>query len=228
MNTTVPIMQVEKAVKAFRVGDRQIEILNGIDLDIYAGESLAIMGPSGAGKSTLLHVLGLLTPLDSGSIRFMGHLIQPGSTWDCRLRSSIGFIFQDAKLIPNLTVMENVCVPLAHRGVWPERQKSLAREALELVGLEERLLHHPAQLSGGEMMRVSIARALVFNPVFVLVDEPTGNLDSKTGEKITDLLLGIISPDRALVIVTHHKPLAMRASRIVFMKDGQLEHNAAE
>jgi putative ABC transport system ATP-binding protein len=222
MNELRAIVQVCKATKAFLVGGRRIEILRSIDLDIYAGQSLAIMGPSGAGKSTLLHVLGLLTPIDSGSIRFNGHLISAGKVWDYRLRGAIGYVFQDAKLIPNLSVLENVCVPLAHRGIWPSRQKILAEEALKCVGLQERLFHKPAQLSGGEMVRVSIARALVFNPLIVLADEPTGNLDSKTGERITDLLLGIISPDRALVFVTHHKPLALRADRIVFMKDGQL------
>ena len=223
MNRLDTIVQLEKATKSFFIGDRRIEILRRIDLEVYTGESLAVIGPSGAGKSTLLHVLGLLTPIDSGSLRFNGRVISSRNTWwDYKVRSSIGYIFQDAKLIPNLTVLENVCIPLAHRGVWPFHQKRLALEALARVGLEDRLSHHPNQLSGGEMVRVSIARALVFNPVVLLADEPTGNLDSKSGEKIADLLLQIVSPGRALVFVTHNEPLALRADRIVLIKDGQL------
>jgi putative ABC transport system ATP-binding protein len=224
MNRMQALIQLENADKSYYVGNLRIKILQSINLHVYSGQSLAIMGPSGAGKSTMLHVMGLLTPLDSGTIKFNGRdICHRDSRWDYCLRGNIGFVFQDAKLIPDLNILENVCVPLAHRGFWPSRQRKLAKEALSLVGLKDRLLHEPNQLSGGEMARVAIARALVLNPVILLADEPTGNLDSQTGTKIADLLLGMLSPERALVFVTHHEPFAKRADRIVLMKDGKIE-----
>lgn len=223
MNAFPPIIRLENACKSWRTSARRIDILSSINLSVYTGESLAIMGPSGAGKSTLLHVIGLLTPLEKGSLFFDE---QPVSTHQNnryrRLRNNIGFIFQDAKLINDLNALENVCVPLAHRGIWPFRQVSLATKALDQVGLKDHLRHKPNQLSGGELMRVAIARALVQKPRILLVDEPTGSLDTKTGEKITDLLFEMVTPDRAVVFVTHHDPLANKADRIVYLEDGKL------
>jgi putative ABC transport system ATP-binding protein len=131
-------------------------------------------------------------------------------------------IFQDAKLLPGLTLLQNVCVPLGHRGLWPARQARLAREALASVGLDHRLTHRPSQLSGGELMRAAIARAIVTQPSLLLADEPTGSLDSRNGEMVTDLLLGMVTPGRALVLVTHHMPLAERATRLMRIHDGVL------
>jgi len=133
-------------------------------------------------------------------------------------------IFQDGKLLPNLNVLDNVCVPLVHRGLWPGHQRRLALEALQAVGVDHRLRHHPNQLSGGELMRVTIARVLVMNPWLILADEPTGTLDSTNGEQIARLLFGLVSAKCALVLVTHHAPLAAQADRIITLKDGCIAH----
>ncbi len=224
MDSQPSIIRLEDAYKGYDVGGSRIEILKGIDLTAYAGQSIGIMGPSGSGKSTLLHVLGLLTPLDTGTVSINGRVItQQRDWWNLELRSNFGFVFQDAKLIPKMTVLENVCLPLAHRGVWPKQQKQLAWEVLKRVKLEARLRHHPSQLSGGELVRVAIARALVFQPQVILADEPTGNLDSKTGLKVADLLFEMVSESCVLVIMTHHKPLAERADRLLFITDGRIE-----
>lgn len=216
-----PLVSLRNVGKAWRAGRKCIQVLNGVDLDIYPGESLAIVGPSGAGKSTLLHILALLTPADEGELRFGNRPISSArGWWDSALRQNIGMIFQDAKLLPNMTVLQNVCVPLIHRGVWPHRQKRLAQSILEEVGLGPRTAHKPNQLSGGEMMRAAIARALITEPRLLLADEPTGTLDSRTGGKIAELLFRTVNPSRALVIVTHHLPLARQADRKIIIEDG--------
>lgn len=223
MTASDPYIRLTNAHKAWYAGSRKIDILKGVDLNISLGESLAIMGPSGAGKSTLLHVLGLLSPLDEGEFQFGGQMIrQEDPEWIFTCRRQIGFIFQDSKLIPDLNVEENVCVPLIHRGIRPRLQKPMALDALTRVGLKDRLKHRPSELSGGEMMRVAIARALVQKPRLLLSDEPTGNLDSQTGREIADILFQMVNPDSALVVVTHHLPLAEQADRKLSMKDGEL------
>lgn len=219
-----PFIRLRNGRKGWSAGDERIEIIRGINLDIFVGTSVAIMGPSGAGKSTLLHILGLLTPLDDGELWFDGRPIRNAADgWDSSLRCLIGFIFQDAKLISELSVMENVCVPLMHRGIWPARQKKLALEALARVGLEKRTSHTPNQLSGGELMRAAIARAIVQRPKILLADEPTGNLDSVTGSRIRILLMEMVTPQRALVFVTHNEDVAGHADRLVIIKDGKIQ-----
>jgi predicted ABC-type transport system involved in lysophospholipase L1 biosynthesis ATPase subunit len=193
-------------------------------MEVRCGESVAVVGPSGSGKSTLLHVMALLTPVDNGEVWMGGRLLHPNDCWDPMLRRGIGMVFQDGKLLANLNVLDNVCMPLGHRGMWPRRQRQLALEALQAVGVDHRLRHRPNQLSGGELMRVTIARALVMNPSLLLADEPTGTLDSTTGEQISRLLFSLVTETRALVLVTHHAPLAERADRIVSLKDGRLDH----
>jgi ABC-type lipoprotein export system ATPase subunit len=218
-----PLVSLRGVSKTWRAGHEQIGVLRDINLDIFADESLAIVGPSGAGKSTLLHIIGLLTPADTGSILFGGRESRAENVWwDSEVRWTMGMIFQDAKLLPELTLLQNVCVPLGHRGIWPRRQTQLAREALDAVGLGHRLNHRPTQLSGGEMMRAALARALVTRPSLIMADEPTGSLDSKNGEMVADLLFGTVQPGRALVLVTHHMPLAERATRLVRIHDGTL------
>lgn len=219
-----PIVRLERAHKSWHAGSNKIEVLRGIDLSVFAGQSLAIVGPSGAGKSTLLHVLGLLTPLNSGRVLYDEKPISTRSGWwDHGFRRKLGYVFQDAKIIADLNVLENVCLPLAHRGIWPHRQRSLALDVLSRVGLGERLLHKPSQLSGGELMRVAIARALVLQPQMLLADEPTGTLDSQMTEQVADLLFETVTPERALVVVTHQESLAHRADHMLQMKDGRLE-----
>jgi len=217
-----PVLKLVDANKSWVISGNTIPVLRNIDLDVFPGESLAIMGPSGSGKSTLLHVLGLLTSIDSGSFLFKGNSVRGFGIKDKNIRRNFGFIFQDAKLIPELNVIDNVCVPLVHRGIWPAEQEKKALEILNKLGLGERVYHYPNQLSGGEIMRTAVARAMILEPTVLLADEPTGSLDSHTGELISDLLLDVMTADRALVIVTHHQPLADCADRILFMKDGHL------
>jgi putative ABC transport system ATP-binding protein len=219
-----PLIQLRGVHKSWHVGNRCIDVLRRVDLDLHLGTSTAIVGPSGSGKSTLVHVLALLTPIDGGEFLFNGSSVYAGNRWwDAAIRQNIGIVFQDGKLIPNLTALQNVCVPLSHRAVWPRRQKELARRALDQVGLSHRLKNYPNQLSGGELIRCAIARALVTEPVLVLADEPTGTLDSAAGAIVADLLFGIVQEQRALVVVSHHQPLADRADRVVRIKDGVLE-----
>jgi putative ABC transport system ATP-binding protein len=217
-----PVIELVNADKSWVMGENRLVVLKNVDLKVFPGESLAIMGPSGSGKSTLLHVLGILTSIDGGDILFQGKSVRGAGIKDKTLRRNFGFIFQDARLIPDLTVIDNVCVPLIHRGVWPAEQQRRALEVLEKIGLADRIHHYPHQLSGGEIMRTAIARATVLEPTVLLADEPTGALDSHTGKLIAGLLLDAVTPDRALVMVTHHQPLADCADRILYMKDGCL------
>jgi ABC-type lipoprotein export system ATPase subunit len=223
MSAREPLVSLRGISKTWRAGREKVGVLYDIDVDVFAGESLAIVGPSGAGKSTLLHIIALLTPADRGTIHFAGRAITPDTAWwDSRQRWAMGMIFQDAKLLPGLTLLQNICVPLLHRGIWPRRQTALAREALAAVGLDHRLTHLPSQLSGGELMRAAIARAVVTQPSLILADEPTGSLDSRNGEMVADLLLGMVNSSRALVLVSHHMPLAERATRVLRIHDGAL------
>jgi putative ABC transport system ATP-binding protein len=217
------LIRLRDVCKSWQAGDRRIEVLRHIDLDVFPGSSTAVVGPSGSGKSTLIHILALLTPVDSGDYLFNGSSVNEGNQWwNNAIRQSIGIVFQDGKLIPNLTALQNVCVPLAHRGVWPHRQKEMAERVLDQVGLSERAGSYPNQLSGGETIRCAIARALVTDPVLVLADEPTGMLDSKSGDTIIDLLFGVVRQERTLIVVTHHAPISERADRVVRIKDGSL------
>lgn len=219
--TAAPMVSLRGVTKGWKAGKSRVEVLRGIDLDVYPNQSIAVVGPSGAGKSSLLHVLGLLTPVDGG-IAEVGHLCRSTVTRNRALsiRRSIGLIFQDAKMLPNLNLLQNVSVPLMHRGFWPWQQTLMAKKALEEVGLSHRLKHRPNELSGGELMRAAIARALVIDPLLLLADEPTGTLDSKTGDMVADLLFSTVNASRALVLVTHHMKLAERADRIIRIKDG--------
>jgi putative ABC transport system ATP-binding protein len=201
-------------------------VLRHVDLDIRLGTSTAIVGPSGSGKSTLVHILALLTPIDAGEYLLYGTSIYANNRWwNAEIRQNIGIVFQDGKLIQNLTALQNVCVPLSHRGMWPGQQKKLAMRALEEVGLEDRMQSYPNQLSGGELIRCSIARAMVMEPVLILADEPTGTLDSETGASIVDLLFGVVKKSRSLVVVSHNPELAERADRIVCIRDGVLNES---
>jgi putative ABC transport system ATP-binding protein len=212
--------------KSWQAGGKQIDVLRHVDLDIRLGTSTAIVGPSGSGKSTLVHILALLTPIDAGEYLLYGTSIYANNRWwNAEIRQNIGIVFQDGKLIQNLTALQNVCVPLSHRGMWPGQQKKLAMRALEEVGLEDRMQSYPNQLSGGELIRCSIARAMVMEPVLILADEPTGTLDSETGASIVDLLFGVVKKSRSLVVVSHNPELAERADRIVCIRDGVLNES---
>jgi predicted ABC-type transport system involved in lysophospholipase L1 biosynthesis ATPase subunit len=211
--------------KTYTLGARQIEVLRGIDVQVRRGEALVIVGASGAGKSTLLHLLGGLDAPSGGDVSLDGaSLFTLSSAARTRLRNErIGFVFQAYNLLPELDALENVCLPAL---LQPRTRDGLAERGMDLlraVGLGERAEHRPAELSGGEQQRVAIARALVNRPSILLADEPTGNLDSKTGEAVLDLLWKMrLESGTTLVMVTHDEHVARRGERVLEIADGRL------
>jgi putative ABC transport system ATP-binding protein len=215
-------VELKNASKCWNVRDRRVVILENGDIQVLQGQSLAIMGHSGAGKSTLMHILAFLIPLDKGRIFFQGREFRLGRTGMIpEVHRNISFVFQDAKLISGLNVWENIEVPLIHRGITKKVREEMIKEALESVSLFDRKLHMPNQLSGGEMMRASIARAIISNPRIIFADEPTGSLDEKMGEKILSLLFSFVNPETSLVVVTHQMKVARKADRILTLENGK-------
>jgi len=220
-----PLVEARRIVKRYRMGARELEVLRGVDLAVARGEFVALRGASGAGKSTLLHLLGGLDRANGGAIFFSGTELTRVSTSDlARWRNlKVGFVFQAYHLFPELTALENVALPARIARLSPGQALEKARELLRRVGLGERVMHRPAELSGGEQQRVAIARALVNEPELLLADEPTGNLDSHTGNEIMDLLLTLRAERQTtMVIATHDASLAARAPRVVQLADGQI------
>jgi putative ABC transport system ATP-binding protein len=220
--SAVPALEARGLHKRFSLGAETVHALRGVDLVIQSGEFLAVMGPSGSGKSTLLHLLGLLDHPDEGTIVLAGAPTQgldDDALTDLR-RSQLGFVFQTFELVPNLTARENVLLPAEISGDGRAALPRLERLARQL-GIDDRLGHRPDQLSGGQRQRVALARALINDPVLVLADEPTGNLDSRTGREVLALLrAGVDDHGWTVVIVTHDVQAAMTADRIVFLHDG--------
>jgi putative ABC transport system ATP-binding protein/lipoprotein-releasing system ATP-binding protein len=222
MSTAKPILSARDLKRSFKLGARRIEVLRGISLDIQAGESVFLVGASGAGKTTLLYTLAGLERPESGTVEFEGRRLYEGSEGRqaAHRNERIGFVFQGYFLLPELTALENVLLP---EMIARHANEALAVAALERVGLGERLHHLPAELSGGEQQRVAIARALINDPAVVFADEPTGNLDSKTGATIVDLLLKLVrESSKTLVVVTHDATLATRGDRRIEIQDGLL------
>jgi putative ABC transport system ATP-binding protein len=219
------LIRLEDVHKAYPMGGSELRALRGVSLSVERGEYLAVIGASGSGKSTLMHIAGCLDRPSSGRCWLAGAPVEELSDDELsRLRNRrIGFVFQSFFLIPQLSVQENVEVPLVYAGVERERRTALARETLERVGLGGRLAHRPNELSGGERQRVAIARALVTKPDLLLADEPTGNLDSRTGGEITDILEGLHAEGVTVVVVTHDVAKARRAERVIQMQDGRIE-----
>lgn len=219
-------VELADVVRVYRAGGQTVRALDGIDLHIGGGEFTSIVGPSGAGKSTLLHLLGALDSPDTGSVRFNGDEI--GTMNDDQQstfrRHKIGFIFQFFNLLPTLTVWENIAVPALLDGKRLRAVRPKAMELLDRVGLSNRANHRPSELSGGQMQRVAVARALVMDPPLILADEPTGNLDSVTGATILQLLLNVAheSDDRAVVMVTHNLEAAAATDRVITLHDGNV------
>ena len=222
---TDSVLRVISLVKSFNDVGQRLEVLRGVDLDVSAGQRIAIIGTSGSGKTTLLQLLGGLDEPTSGEIWVSGQALTSLSNRQKGLlrNRSLGFVYQFHHLLPEFTALENVAMPLMVRGDKPQNAANQAAELLDRVGLMDSLEHRPGQLSGGERQRIAVARALVTGPAIVLADEPTGNLDRPTGMKIFDLMLDLNSElGTSLVIVTHDPNLAVRMDTVLELKDGVL------
>lgn len=227
----VPALECRALRKEFAEGPAVLEVLKGINLVVAAGERVAIVGPSGVGKTTLLQLLGGLDTATSGEVRIRGqNLAATGNAERGRIRNRhLGFVYQFHHLLPEFTALENVAMPLLVRREPLDAVRARARAILVQVGLADRLEHKPGELSGGERQRVAVARALVTEPAVVLADEPTGNLDRKTGDTVLDLMLALNREVGAsLVIVTHDPRIASRMNRVLRLGDGDLEDATAE
>ena len=230
-NSTTPVLDARGLEKSFCMGASQLRVLRGVDLALHSGEVCALRGTSGSGKSTLLHLLGLLDTTDVGSLHLAGlDCTKLGRTAAARQRAKqVGFVFQQFQLLPELDALQNVLMPrrLACGWSWWSRRReeyARAKQILSKVGLSERMSHRPTQLSGGEQQRVAVARALVSKPALLLADEPTGNLDTQTGNDVLALLLGLAREQGAAVLLaTHSRSLADACDREILLVDGKLE-----
>ena len=219
-----PIIQIKNLKKIYASGDAETKALDGATFDIEKGEFVAIMGPSGSGKSTLLHLLGFLDNPTFGKYKFEGKDIESYTEDEKAMvrNERMGFVFQAFNLLPRTSVLENVKLPLFYSKIKESLWNDMAKKSIESVGLTHRLSHEPSQLSGGEKQRVAIARALSNNPEVILADEPTGNLDSKTGKEIMDLLKQLHKNDnKTIIMVTHDVSLTKYADRVMHIKDGK-------
>ena len=218
------IISLKSIYKIYNVGGEEVRALDGVDLEIKDNEYLAIMGPSGSGKSTMMNMIGCLDTPSSGLYEFEGEMVNEMN--DNQLASirnrKIGFIFQTFNLLPKATAQHNVEIPLIYGNIRKERRVNLASEALSSVGLSDRMHHKPNELSGGQRQRVAIARALVNSPSIILADEPTGNLDSKSGHEIMDILDKLHKAGNTIILVTHEDDIAQHAHRIIRLFDGKI------
>jgi len=219
------VIKTEQLCKDYVTGSERVRALCGVDLEIRRGEYAAIMGPSGSGKSTLLNMLGCLDVPTSGNYWLSGHLVSGLDEDDlARVRNrELGFVFQSFNLLPRATSLHNVELPMLYNGTPAEERTERAKRALAQVGLLERMQHKPNELSGGQRQRVSIARALVNSPAILLADEPTGNLDTKTGDEIMAIFDKLHAEGGTIILVTHEREIAEHADRIVFVRDGKIE-----
>jgi putative ABC transport system ATP-binding protein len=220
----VSLIRIDQLARRYEMGSEVVHALRGVSLSIERGEYVSIMGPSGSGKSTLMNLIGCLDTPSSGSYELNGHDVSDlddNELADIRNRE-IGFVFQTFNLLPRSTALHNVELPLIYAGVKFERRREAADAALKQVSLADRKLHKPNELSGGQRQRVAIARALVTNPSIILADEPTGNLDSKTGEEILQLFDDLSRKGNTIIVVTHEEEVAMRSRRIIRIRDGMI------
>lgn len=228
--TKKELIHLKNITKSYRNGDQELQVLKGIDLTVYEGDFLAIMGPSGSGKSTLMNIIGLLDRPTSGEYHLSGQAVE--SLSDSKLahvrNEEIGFVFQQFFLLSKLDALQNVELPLIYAGVSPRERKALAKEYLEKVELSNRIKHLPSELSGGQKQRVAIARALVNSPSIVLADEPTGALDTKTGDQIMALLTDLNREGKTIIMVTHEPEVAAYAKRQIVIRDGAITHDSLQ
>jgi putative ABC transport system ATP-binding protein len=217
-----PVVKVEGVRKTYRMGKIEVQALQGINLLVGRGEFLSIMGPSGCGKSTMMHILGCLDRSTSGHVLLDNvDVDQQDDNSLAEIRNKkVGFVFQTFNLLPKLNAIENVELPLIYAGVRFEERRRKALELLEIVGLKDRATHKPSELSGGQSQRVAVARALINNPSIILADEPTGNLDSRSGEEIIHLFAELNARGNTIIMVTHDQDIANHGKRIVRLKDG--------
>jgi putative ABC transport system ATP-binding protein len=218
------VIKTEDLTRYYQMGDEEVQALRGVSLEIRKGEYVAIMGPSGSGKSTLMNLIGCLDSPSSGRYWLAGRLVSELDDDDlAHIRNKeIGFVFQTFNLLPRATALHNVELPLIYSGTPSEERIERAKKALELVDLIPRMMHKPNELSGGQRQRVAIARALVNNPSIILADEPTGNLDSKTGDEIMTVFERLHSEGNTIIVVTHEHDIAQHAHRIIHIKDGKI------
>ena len=223
----MPIIETQDLWKTYIMGSEEIHALRGVDLSIDKGEYVAIMGPSGSGKSTLMNLIGCLdTPTKGGYLLNGKQVSQMNDNELARIRNEeIGFVFQTFNLLPRATALHNVELPLVYAGVPNKERQERAKESLRRVELHDRMTHKPNELSGGQRQRVAIARALVNNPSILLADEPTGNLDSKTGVEIMGLFERLYQAGNTIILVTHEADIADHAHRVVHIRDGKIERD---
>ena len=221
---TAPVIELDAVRKVYSTGAMEVEALRGVSLSIEQGEYVAIMGPSGSGKSTLMHILGCLDVPTSGEYLLAGEDVGAMDEIDlAEVRNRrIGFVFQQFNLLPSLSAQRNVELPLSYAGVSRERRRRRAREALERVGLGDRVEHRPGELSGGQQQRVAVARALVSDPALLLADEPTGNLDSTASDDVLRLFDDLHQQGRTVVLITHEAEIAQHAARVIRIRDGAI------
>lgn len=219
------VFEMNQVKKIYKMGDVDVKALDGISFKIKKGEFVIIMGPSGSGKSTTLHIMGCLDKPTSGNVYIDGVDVSKLNDKSlAKIRGEkIGFVFQQFNLLPRLTALENVELPMMYKGVPLKKRRKRAKELLELVGLGDRINHKPTQLSGGQMQRVAIARALANEPSYILADEPTGNLDSKSGEDILEIFKRLNKDGMTVVIVTHDPELELLGNHVIFLRDGKIQ-----
>lgn len=219
------VIHLQDITKSYYMGSQVLQVLKGITLDINKNEYVALMGPSGSGKSTLMNILGCLDSPTSGTYILNGQDVSkmPDSSLAEVRNKEIGFVFQQFNLLPRLTALENVALPLVYAGISRKERNDMALDVLNKVGLGDRSHHKPNELSGGQIQRVAVARALVNNPSIILADEPTGNLDTKTSFEIMDLFGEIHSSGNTVVLVTHEEDIANYAKRVIRLRDGVIE-----